>query len=106
MMKNIIILLLTLNLIILSAHAGNVTSACTYNGIPLYGKVRVVDSFEDFRVRVVSTFEDLRVRPVSSFARNCGQWEFVNSFEDFKIKYVDSFEDFSIRFVDTFEGVR
>ncbi len=106
MIKNILTLILIFCVFAPIAEAVDISSSCTYNGRPLYGRVRVVDSFEDFKVRVVESFEDIRVRPVSSFARNCGQWEFVNSFEDFKIRYVDSFEDFKIKFVDSFEGVR
>lgn len=87
------------------AFAGEVSPACTYNGVPLYGRVKVVDSFEDFKVRRVTSFEDLKVKEVSSFPDSCGRWQFVNSFEDFKIRYVNSFEDFKIKFVNSFEGI-
>lgn len=87
------------------ALAAEISSSCTYEGVPLYGRVKVVDSFEDFRVKRVSSFEDLRVKEVTSFANSCGRWQFVDSFEDFKIKYVDSFEDFRIKFVNSFEGI-
>ena len=40
---------------------GQVNASCTYNGIPLYGKVKVVENFEDFKVKVVNNFEDLKV---------------------------------------------
>jgi len=95
-------------LIFLAANlstASEVTPNCTYNGVPLYGRVRVVENFEDFKVKVVDNFEDLKVRKVHYFPNSCGRWEFVNSFEDFKIKYVDNFEDFKIRFVNSFEGL-
>lgn len=48
----------------------------TYN---LYGKVKIVDSFEDIKVKIVDSFEDVKVK-------------IVDSFEDIKIKIVDSFE--------------
>ncbi len=86
-------------------RAGNVAPNCTYNGIPLYGKVKVVDSFEDIKVKVVNNFEDLKVKPVQHFANSCGQWQFVENFEDFKVKFVDHFEDISIKYVDFFEGM-
>src|SRR5574344_261267 len=70
---------------------------CTYNGIPLYCRVKIVISFEDFKVRIVNSFEDIRVETVTSFADDCGKWQFVESFEDFTIQFVDSFEDFKIR---------
>ena len=45
----------------------------------LYGKVKIVDSFEDIKVKIVDSFEDVKVK-------------IVDSFEDIKIKIVDSFE--------------
>ena len=47
------------------ALAGNVSSSCTYNGVPLYGKVRVVTIAEDFKVRRTTIGEDLRVKKVT-----------------------------------------
>ncbi|MBP3546223.1 MAG: hypothetical protein J6K16_03715 [Alphaproteobacteria bacterium] len=84
---------------------GQVNASCTYNGIPLYGKVKVVENFEDFKVKVVNNFEDLKVKSVNHFPNSCGQWQFVNNFEDFKVKFVNNFEDFSIKFVNNFEGL-
>ena len=69
--------------------SGKITSNCTYKGKPLYGKVKVVDSFEDFKVKKVTSFEDIRVKEVTSFPDRCGRWQYVNSFEDFKIKFVE-----------------
>lgn len=46
---------------------------------PLYGKVKIVDSFEDIKVKIVDSFEDVKVK-------------IVDCFEDIKIKIVDSFE--------------
>ena len=77
---------------------------CTCNGHPLYGRVQVVDSFADLDVRVVTSFADIDVRVVNSLPNDCGEWEFVTSFPDVRIRFVDSFEDVSIRFVDTFPG--
>lgn len=106
-MKNLLFILILSGLFISSsaAYAGRVSSNCTYKGVPLYGKVKVVSSFEDFKVKKVSSFEDLKVKEVSSFPDRCGRWKYVDSFEDFKIKFVDSFEDFSIKYVDSFEGL-
>lgn len=70
----------------------------------LQGKVKVVNSFPDYKVKVVSSFPDLRVQKVTSSPTQCGQWQFVNSFEDFTIQFVDAFEDFSIQYVDAFPG--
>ena len=84
---------------------GNVDSTCSFKGIPLKGKVKVVDSFPDIRVKTVKSFPDLKVKQVKSFADDCGEWQFVDSFPDFKIQYVESFPDFEIAMVDAFPGV-
>lgn len=77
---------------------------CSFNGIPLRGKVRVVTAFPDFKVRVVSVFPDIKVEKVDAFPDKCGQWQFVDAFEDFTIQYVDAFEDFTIEYVTSFPG--
>ena len=64
----------------------------TYN---LYGKVKIVDSFEDVDIKIVDAFED-----------SCGKVKIVEHFEDVKVKIVDSFEDIKIKIVDAFEGVK
>ena len=87
------------------AQAGNL-SGCTYKGIPLYGKVKIVKSFPDIKVKVVKSFPDLKVKRVSSFPNQCGQWQFVDAFPDFKVQFVDAFPDITIQYVDTFPGVR
>ena len=66
---------------------------CTWNGIPLYGKVKIVNAFPDLKVKVVSVFPD-----------SCGKWQFVEHFEDFTIQFVDSFPDLKIQFVESFPG--
>ncbi|MBO7173567.1 MAG: hypothetical protein J6V64_04440 [Burkholderiaceae bacterium] len=87
------------------ALAGNL-SGCTYKGIPLYGKVKVVTSFPDIKVKVVKSFPDLKVKRVSAFPNQCGQWQFVDAFADFKVQFVESFADIKIQYVDAFPGVR
>ena len=72
----------------------------------LYGKVRIVDNFEDIRVRIVDNFEDVRVRLVENFEDECGRVRVVDNFEDVKVKIVDNFEDIKVRIVDNFEGVK
>ena len=85
---------------------GNVDRDCTFNGIKLAGKVKVVDSFPDIRVQVVRRFPDVKVKRVKSFASDCGEWQFVDSFADFKIQYVDSFPDVEVAWVDSFPGLQ
>jgi hypothetical protein len=87
------------------AGTGNLSDDCTFNGKKLAGKVKIVESFPDVRVKAVSSFPDLKVKKVSSFADECGEWQFVDSFPDFKIQYVDSFPDVEIAWVESFPGL-
>lgn len=80
-----------------SAYAKSKVENCTFNGIPLYGKVKIVDHFEDIKVKVVDNFEDIKVKRVDHFPNSCGKWQFVDHFEDFKVKFVDHFEDVKIK---------
>jgi hypothetical protein len=73
---------------------------CTFKGIPLYGKVKVVTAFPDIKVEVVTAFPDLQVKVKQSFPDKCGEWMFVESFPDFTIEYVESFPDISIEYID------
>ena len=40
-----------------------------------------------------------------AFANDCGEWEKVESFGDFKIELVNSFPDLKIKEVDAFPGM-
>lgn len=83
-----------------------VSKDCMFRGIPLYGKVKVVESNADFKVKIVSSFPDLEVKIVDSFPDKCGEWQFVDSFPDFTIQFVESFPDFTIKYVESFPGVK
>ena len=75
----------------------------TYN---LYGKVKIVDSFEDVKVKIVDCFEDADIKIVDAFEDSCGKVKIVEHFEDVKVKIVDNFEDIKIKIVEHFEGVK
>ena len=77
-------------------------SGCSYNGMPLHGKVQVVTSFPDINVQVVDSFPDLKVKQVTSFPDACGEWQMVDSFPDFTVQFVDSFPDIKIQYVSSF----
>ena len=79
---------------------------CSCENIPLYGDVKVVESFGDFKVKVVERWEDLDVESVKYSPSHCGEWRFVESFPDFTIEYVESFPDFTIKFVEHFPGMQ
>ena len=56
-----------------TASFGGNLSSCSFNGIPLYGKVKVVDAFADIKVEIVNAFSDLDVQTVDAFADSCGK---------------------------------
>ncbi|XBQ17246.1 MAG: hypothetical protein ABL308_05050 [Oceanicaulis sp.] len=78
---------------------------CTLDGIPLHGRVQIVEHFADFDVQVVEHFPDLKVERVSHFPDACGEWTFVEQFPDFTIRLVDHFPDFTIAYVEHFPGL-
>ena len=88
-----------------TALKAEINPNCTYNGIPLYGRVKIVEHFADFRVKAVFFLPDLRVQQVSSFANSCGRWQLVDSFPDFTVQFVDVLPDFTIQFVESFPGI-
>ena len=73
---------------------------------PLYGKVKIVDNFEDIKVKIVDNFEDVDIKVVENFENSCGKVKLVENFEDVKVKIVDNFEDIKVKLVDNFEGVK
>lgn len=84
--------------------ADKISSNCTFKGVKLYGKVKVVTSFPDIKVQIVENFQDLKVQQVNNFADKCGKWQFVENFEDFKVQFVESFPDIKIKYVENFPG--
>ncbi|MDR2972463.1 MAG: hypothetical protein LBU83_11135, partial [Bacteroidales bacterium] len=82
----------------------NVTD-CRCKGVSLYGKVKIVDVFPDFKVKIVDVFPDLKVKFVDVFPDSCGKWQIVDVFPDFTIQIVDVFPDFTIKLVDVFPGM-
>jgi hypothetical protein len=87
------------------AISGDKVTDCKYKGVPLHGKVKIVESFPDFKVKVVESFPDLKVKLVESFPDECGKWRIVDSFPDFTIQIVESFPDFTIKMVECFPGM-
>ena len=85
--------------------SSEVGSDCTFEGTPLYGKVKMVESFPDIKVKFVNSFPDLKVKYVNSFADSCGEWKMVESFPDFTIKAVSSFPDIEVKIVTSFPGL-
>ena len=89
----------------LAPDSEEVRKDCSFNEIPLHGKVKFVESFPDLKVKFVTSFPDLKVKFVSSFPDGCGEWQVVESFPDFTIQVVESFPDIEIKVVESFPGL-
>lgn len=85
------------------ACAGEI-SDCMCKGQKLYGRVKVVRNFADFKVKRVRSFPDLKVQRVRNFPDGCGEWQFVDNFPDFTVEFVEDFPDFTIQYVNSFPG--
>ncbi len=72
----------------------------------LYGKVKIVENFEDIKVKIVERFEDADIKIVENFENTCGRVKLVENFENVKVKIVDNFEDIKIKIVNNFEGIK
>jgi len=79
---------------------------CSYNGIQLYGKVKIVEHFPDITIQVVENFADIDVKIVEEFPDECGKWKLVENFPDFKVKIVNKNADIKVRFIKYFPGVK
>lgn len=86
--------------------AKKIASDCTYNGIKLSGKVKIVNNFADIKVQKVEHFQDLSVQFVKNFPNACGKWQLVDNFPDFTIQLVDHFPDITIKEVNNFPGLK
>ncbi len=70
--------------------------SCSYGGIAMYGRVRVVSAGARFKVRIVRSNAMLQVKSVTRQPVNCGEWQFVSSRPNFTVQIVLSGEDFTI----------
>lgn len=88
------------------ASAGKVDSSCTYKGIRLQGKIKVVASSPDLKIQAVRSYPDLKVQRVDAYPTSCGKWQIVDYHPDFKVQFVDSHPDLKVEFVNSFPGAR
>jgi len=82
-----------------------ISDSCYWKGIPLYGKVKFVESFPDVKIKFVESFPDIRVKFVNAFPDKCGRWQVVESFPDLKVQVVESFPDIKVKIVESFPGI-
>jgi hypothetical protein len=102
MKKCLLFMFLFINL---NAKTGKVNSDCSVNGKKLFGYIQIVDTGEDITVQNVTTGEDLKVEVVRTGPSNCGQWLFINTGANLKIKFVTTGADLHIQFVTTGAGL-
>jgi len=81
------------------------TASCTWGGIPLWGKVKRVDFNGQIKIKLVRNLADLHVKVVDVMADSCGRWKWVDIGPDFTVEFVDIFEDLRIKYVDDMPGV-
>ena len=86
-------------------YGEKISNDCRCRGIPLYGAVKVVPYNATFKVRITNSKPALKVRKVPMSIYSCGEWYFVEDYEDFTIEYVNSGEDFTISFVSSYPGI-
>ncbi|HOF15464.1 MAG TPA: hypothetical protein PLP76_01065, partial [Bacteroidales bacterium] len=82
---------------------------CMFKGYCMNAKVKIVsaNSNSTFRVRVLEDGqdgEDLTVRFIknSRSSTACGQWEIVDTREDFTVAFVETREDFTVRIAEPY----
>jgi len=92
--------------LILSSNTNTQIEDCKCKSIELKGRVKIVKNFANFKIKVVNSFADLKVKAVSSFPDKCGEWQFVDSGEDFTVQFVGDFQDFTIMYVTKFAGTK
>lgn len=96
-------------LVPIAVLASNPIKDETFKGKKLIGKVRVVERNADFKVQIVDHYNpcDLKVQVLPSYQHpnQVGQWQMVESGENFTIQFVNSGADFTIRFVTSNPGV-
>lgn len=67
--------------------------------LPLYGKVKIVESGEDFQVELVEYGADLEVKIVDYNADRCGEIHLVEYSADAKVRVVENNGDIKVKIV-------
>ena len=80
---------------------------CSCKGIPLYGRVKIVTEYPDFRIQVTDNYPDIVVQIVDRYyPGECCMWKIVDDYSDFTVQFVDSYPDFTVSFSDHSHGIR
>jgi len=81
-----------------SVIAGDGWNGCSFAGVPMYGRVKVVSVGGQFKIRVVGSKAKLLVKGVTKPAKSCGEWQFVSGTPTFTVEIVRTGEDFTVSF--------
>jgi hypothetical protein len=71
-------------------------NGCSFNGVPLFGRVKYVAFGAQFKIRLASANAALKVKAVTHPAKTCGEWQFVQANPTFTVQIVKSGEDFTV----------
>jgi hypothetical protein len=87
--------------------ASQVGKDCTWNGIRLAGKVKIVDRKHnpDFTIKIVEHFSDMKIKMVEHFPDRCGEWQVVDHNQDFTVAIVTGRHDLKVKWENHFPGV-
>lgn len=73
-------------------------NGCALNGVPMYGRVKVVSVGAQFQIRLVKTNATLNVKVVKARPQACGEWQFVSTGALFSVQVVRAGGDFTVSF--------
>jgi hypothetical protein len=73
-------------------------NGCAFNGVPMFGRVKVVSAGAQFQVRVVKSNAVLKVKGVNTRPQACGEWQFVSTGALFSVQVVRAGGDFTVSF--------
>ncbi len=71
-------------------------SGCSFNGVPMFGRVKAVSVGAQFKIRLVGSKAALKVKGVTRPAKSCGEWQFVSAAPAFTVEIVRTGEDFTV----------
>ena len=105
-MKSLICCLVLALLPVFAAREPIDSDSCTCKGIPLYGNVKIVTEYPDFRIQVTDNYPDIVVKIVDEYSHYCCEWQIVNDYPDFTIQFVKDYPDFTVAFSNDSHGIR
>ena len=106
-MKSLICCLVLALLPVFAAREPIDSDSCSCKGIPLYGRVKIVTEYPDFRIKVTDDYPDIVVQIVDRYSSdNCCMWKIVEDYPDFTVQFVEDYPDFTVAFSDSSHGIR